>query len=198
MTTDETDLKIMLRGGNSTAALMLGMCYVSGSEGYKKDLDLGLKYLKVAAELCHPEALHIMTQLLDGGKYGDLKIKENLSEHIRYLRMLCGATRVVDFNSLNNGKDTQKFERYAWQAYATLGRLYVLLDTLNNLSLGLAMSHRGADVGHMTESYFALGMYYGSIEQYETSCMYLEAAANNDNSYWANEARKLYNKVVLD
>lgn len=187
--------KIRAGRGDSQATTILGMGYAAGLGGMEKNPELGLKYLKDAADLCHPEALHIMVNLYkNGGKYGCVAVEEDLDELIRYLRLTCGSRSVVDYSSFNEGKFAKKYLGYWWQAYATLGRLYVTIPELDEQELGAAMSIRGAEEGHMTESYYAAGLFYRSIGKKNRSIHYFGKGAfeNNDNSYWAKESKHMY------
>lgn len=185
--------------GNPTSAMSLFACYCNGLNGYEEDKELALKYLHYAARLCHPEALNILADLYGGKSFAGLKLEKNINEKVKYLKMLAYAENVIDFNSLNEGKDNQTFYDYEWNAYAELGRLYVMEDSLNARPLGYAISLKLAEENNMTEALFTLGYYWFYImgeRNYETSLYYFERALNNDNSFWAQQAMKFYNEIA--
>jgi len=200
-TQEETKIARMLgiRRGDANAAMSLFACYVGATEGYEEDLMLASKYLHYAARLCHPEALHIIADLYGGGHFGKLQLQPNLEERVKYLRMLCFVDRVIDLNTIRNGQDTEKYYNYEWQAYATLGRLYIMEDSLNQLELGHAISLKLAEENNMTESLFAMGWYtYYKTQRwtYDVVLGYFERALNSGSSYWADQALRYYNGIA--
>ena len=191
--------KLAITRGDPDAAMSLFACYVSGSEGYQENLELASKYLHDAAGLCHPEALKIISDLYAGGHFGKLKLQANVHKQVKYLRMLCFVDRVIDLSTIRNGQDTQKYYDYEWQAYATLGRLFIMNDELNNIELGHAISLKLSEENNMTESLFAMGYYWYyrmGTQYYEQALPYFERALNNDNSFWAKQALRYYNGVA--
>lgn len=191
--------ELNLRKGDPQAAMSLFACYCNGTQGYEENKEIAIKYLHYAAELCHPEALQMLVDLYTGKSFAGLKLNPDINKKIKYLKMLAFVDHVIDFNSLNGGKDTQKFYNYEWNAFAELGRLYVMEESLNSRYLGYAISLKLAEVDNMTESLFTLGYYWFYImgeKYYETSLSYFERALNNDNSFWANQAMKYYNNIA--
>lgn len=192
--------KLNLRRGDSVAAMSLCVCYASGSQGYEKNLKLAWKYLQYAARLCNPDALEVITDLYDGGNFSGLTVTPNLNERVKYLRMLCFADKIINFKELSD--DKEKIERYyasQQEAYITLGRLYIMEDSLNELELGHAISLKLAEENHVTESLFAMEYYwYYKVgeHEYAKSLSYFERALNNDRTYWANEALRYYNTIA--
>lgn len=188
-----------LREGNPQAVMSLFACYCNGNEGYEENKELALKYLHYAARLCHPDALQMLIELYSGKSFAGLKIEKNINEKVKYLKMLAFVDRVIDLNSLNGGKDIQKYYDYEWNAYAELGRLYIMEDSLNARELGYAISLKLAEENNMTEALFTLGYYWYYIMgeyNYETSLCYFERALNNDNSFWAKQAMDFYNAIA--
>lgn len=187
-----------LRSGDVKAAMSLFACYIDGREGYEKDVDKAFKYLEYAANLGHPEALHIITQLYGGRNWFDIPKKTNLNMYVKYLKILYVVDKIVDFN-LFNKEEKENFSAYQWEAYATLGRLYIMEESLNSLSLGYAISLKLTEEYNMTESLFAMGWYYYykvSKINYKIILRYFERALNNDNSFWAKKALQCYNSIA--
>ncbi len=191
--------KLNLRKGDPQAAMSLFACYCNGTEGYEENKELALKYLHYAAELGQPDALKMLIDLYTGKKFAGLELTADINKKVRYLKILAFVDQVIDLNTINDGKDTQKFYNYEWEAYAELGRLYVMEDSLNSRALGYAISLKLAEENNMTEALFTLGYYWFYImgeNNYETSLAYFERALNNDNSFWANQAMKYYNNIA--
>lgn len=184
--------------GNSGSAMANFIGYLNGSEGYVEDLELASEYLHYAANLGHPEALCIISNLYGGGNYGKLRLKPNLNEQIKYLRMLYRIDQIVDLDEINGGRDKEKYHSYQWHAYAAIGRIYIMNEVLNNQNLGYAISLKLSEENNMTESLFAMGYWYyiSGEKYYETAMSYFKRAFDNDNSYWAQQSVDYYNSIV--
>lgn len=192
-----------LRQGDPKAAMSLFSCYCSGLEGYEENKELAIKYLHIAAELCHPDALKFLIELYTGKKILGLELAPDVNKKVKYLKMLAFVDQVIDFNSINGGKDAQKYYEYELEAYAELGRIYVMDESFNSRELGYAISLKLAEDNNITESLFTLGYYWYWLEEknmehyyYERSLSYFERALNNDNSFWAKKALQAYNEVA--
>ena len=104
-----------------------------------------------------------------------------------------------NFQVDNANSNFKKYYDYEWQAYATLGRLFIMNDELNNIELGHAISLKLSEENNMTESLFAMGYYWYyrmGTQYYEQALPYFERALNNDNSFWAEQALRYYNGVA--
>jgi hypothetical protein len=152
------------------------------------DLITGWKYLKYAAELCHPLALAIIKFYYENNFYKEY-INITKEDYIRYLKMLIVSMRIYDY-SKDTAEDIKLYEQSTWEGYATLGRLYIMDPDLNGKYLGYAMSVRGANVGKKTESYYALAKYYYDSQNYSEFKTNLYRAAQNKESIWGKEAQK--------
>ena len=206
-------LELKTYQGDGEAAFRLFSGYVRGEdEGFPKDLDLALEYLKCSADLGFPQALDFMAELYLGNEFFGLKLNDDILMSVHYLKRLVISERLYDYNKLN-ASEREKMYRAGWEAYAKLGRLYITEDVLYNTDnyIGYAISLKLAEERGITQSMYALGRYYrdrGNNVYYPSQTLmnkrnvwgmalyYYELAINNDNSKFAQAAMSEYNELA--
>lgn len=198
--------------GDAMTAFRMFSMYLNGEdENLKKDYEKAMTYLQYSADLGFPHALDFMAALYSGKEIKGLKKEPNLGIYINYLQRLIISESIYDYNNVD-ASEREEFYKMQWNAYATIGRLYITEDTLYSKDsyLGYAISLMLAEEKGFTESLYALGQYYhyrnGTYYPSQTlmnkrdvwgmALYYYERALNNDNSKFANAAMKEYNDLA--
>lgn len=206
-------LELKTYQGDGEAAFRLFSGYARGvDEGFQKDLNLAFHYLECSADLGFPHALNFMATLYAGIEIHGIKKQLDLKKRIHYLKRLTIASATYNLNNLPD-KERNEISELMWNAYATIGMLYIVEDELfkENNYLGYAISLKLAEEKGITQSMYALGRYYrdrGNNVYYPSATLmkqrdvwgmalyYYELAINNDNSRYAQAAMNEYNDLA--
>lgn len=156
--------KIGLFKGKTASAFSLCSCYLQGSFGCEKDMELAFQYLKYAADLCHPIALNVIYKIYLGTEVFGIKQSKNIQLAEKYLRMLCFVDQVVNVQEIDGYKEEQVGQDMC-EAYSRLGLLYMQEESLGKRWLGHMISLDLAENHRMPMSHYAMGWWFAFVEE---------------------------------